>query len=231
MINSQDLGSFPLIKGLKSETIQFISQSSFKREVNAGKVLVNEGASAHHCYFLLSGHVRVLKVSQDGRLQILGRFGPGSPLNIIPMLTCDGINQASIETLTQTSVIVINTNTFTDLVSKYPDFSFMIMKFMAERMARMVNLASDLSFHSVRIRLARLLIDLAEQPFIEIGWTQDEIAAQIGTIRDVVGRILRDFEAKGLIARNRQEIKLLDKDGLHHEAKLPRKVIASFNSD
>jgi len=219
MLDSQELMKVPLFKVLKPAALQFISQHAFTREVNAGKELVIEGASANHCYFLVSGHVRVLRISQDGRIQILGRFGPGSPLNIIPMLSADGLNQASIETLSRVRIIVLDSIVFKQLITNNPDFSFMIMKYLAERMTRMVDLVSNLSFHSVRIRIARLLIAIADNPSVEIGWTQEEIAAQIGTIRDVVGRILRDFEAKGLISRNRQEITLLDKEGLLQEAK------------
>ncbi len=219
MLDTQELLKCPLFNGLKPGTLQFISQHAFTREIIAGKDLVTEGASTRSCYFLLAGYVRALRISQDGRFQILGRFGPGSPLNIIPMLTDDGINQASIETLTRVRIIVIDTTSFRTLITNHPDFSVMIMKYLAERMTRMVDLVSNLSFHSVRIRLAKFLIELADKPSVEIGWTQDEIAAQIGTIRDVVGRILRDFESKGLIKRKHQEIILLDRQGILHEAK------------
>jgi DNA-binding MarR family transcriptional regulator len=66
--------------------------------------------------------------------------------------------------------------------------------------------------------LAQFLIELADQPQAAGGWTQDEIAAHIGTVRDVVGRLLRDFESKGLISRERQKIFLLDRQGLRKEA-------------
>ena len=220
MLDPIEVNTFPLFKGLNPDTLQFIAQHAFTRDLDAGKELVIEAKITRHIYFLVSGHVRALRISQEGRLQILGRFGPGSTLNIIPMLNDDSVNQASIETLTRVRIIVLDSISFNKLISNYPDFSIMIMKHLAERMTKMVDLVSDLSFHSVRIRLARFLIDMAENPFIEVGWTQDEIAAQIGTIRDVVGRILRDFESKGLIKRNFQQIILLNREGILREAKI-----------
>jgi CRP-like cAMP-binding protein len=72
----------------------------------------------------------------------------------------------------------------------------------------------------VRARLARFIINLADSDTKSSGWTQDEIAAQIGTIRDVVGRLLREFEDQGLIRREQSEILLLDRKGLYKAAEL-----------
>jgi CRP/FNR family transcriptional regulator len=85
-------------------------------------------------------------------------------------------------------------------------------------MAKTTSLAANLSLYTVRSRLAQFLIDLAERPQSAGGWTRDEIAAHIGTVRDVVGRLLREFESQGLIKRDRQNIILLDRKALMSEA-------------
>lgn len=82
----------------------------------------------------------------------------------------------------------------------------------------MTELAANLSLYTVRARLARFLIELADSPQSSEGWTQDEIAAQIGTVRDVVGRLLREFEAENIITRDRQKIRLLNREALIKEA-------------
>lgn len=220
MINLKDLEKINLFEALKPTTCQAIARHAFRRDLRTGKELVTEGLPAEHCYFLLSGYVRVMRMSRDGRLQVLGRFGPGAPLNIIPLLISEGVNQASIETLSPVSVLVLDAKSFNKLITTYPDFSIILLKNFAERMKKITNLAADLSFHSVRTRLARFLMELANQPSTTAGWTQEEIAAHIGTIRDIVGRLLREFEAKGLIKRDRQEITLLDRVGLVKEAEL-----------
>jgi len=71
-----------------------------------------------------------------------------------------------------------------------------------------------LSLYAVRARLARFLIELADLTPSTAGWTQDEIAAHIGTVRDVVGRLLRDFEGAGLIQRQQGKIILLNREKL-----------------
>lgn len=157
-------------------------------------------------------------MSTEGRVQVLARLTPGAPINIVSLLVNERINRATVETLTSITALILGAADFDELLAGYPDFSTMLLRIFAERMAKMTDLAAGLSLYSVRSRLAQFLIELADQPQSAGGWTQDEIAAHIGTVRDVVGRLLRDFEASGLIKRHHQQISLLDQKGLYLEA-------------
>lgn len=214
MISPEELLHLPTFSNLSHATRQAISRRVFIRKFPQGKTLVIEGLPAEFGYFLISGQVRVLRMSEEGRLQVLGRFGNGAPLNIISLLTNARVNRASIEALSSLTTLVITAEDFDFFLKHYLDFSNLLLKVFAERMAGMTDLAAILSLYSVRARLAQFLMELAELPNMHGGWTQDEIAAQIGTVRDVVGRILRDFEDQGLIQRDRQNIILLDRKGL-----------------
>jgi CRP/FNR family transcriptional regulator, cyclic AMP receptor protein len=209
-----ELKNFPLFATLQTATIKNIAQRTFKLERRTGETLVIEGMPAEFCYFLVSGHVRVVRMNTDGRVQVLARLRPGSPLNIISLLVHEKTNQASIETLTLITAYVLHASDFNQLLADCPDFSTMLLRTFAERMKNMTKLAAQLSLYTVQTRLARFLIELAELPQSTESWTQDEIAAQIGTVRDVVGRLLRKFESEGLIKRSRQQIILLDRDAL-----------------
>ena len=218
MIDRSVLNHIDIFTPLTPETRQAIARRAFQREVPAGVSLIIEGMPAEFCYFLLSGEVRVLRMNTAGKVQVLGRFSPPAPLNVISLLKDDRINQASIETLTQTKLLVLGAEDFNWLLSHQPDFSALLLRIFAERMAEMAELAAGLSLYTVRARLARFLIELAGREPAAGGWTQDEIAGHIGTVRDVVGRLLREFESEGLIERHQQEIILLDKQGLHVKA-------------
>jgi CRP/FNR family cyclic AMP-dependent transcriptional regulator len=76
----------------------------------------------------------------------------------------------------------------------------------------------DLALHTVRTRLARFLLARADGKQPPKRWTQEEVAAQIGTVRDVVGRALRTFVADGLIRRERGRIVVVDRESLELEA-------------
>jgi hypothetical protein len=76
----------------------------------------------------------------------------------------------------------------------------------------------DLALHTARTQLARFLLTQAEEGQPRRSWTQEEIAAQIGTVREVVGRTLRAFAAAGLIRRERGRLVVMDRVGLEREA-------------
>lgn len=205
------------IKGfsaLQPETQSAISLRSFTRKLTLGYTLVLEGMPAEFCYFILEGEVRVLRMNPEGRVQVLARFREGDPLNIISLLTQERVNRATIETLSTVTVLVLSVADFDTLTNRYADFSKLLLQHLAKRLSKITNLAADLSLYAVRARLAKFLIELADLAPSPSGWTQDEIAAHIGTVRDVVGRLLRDFEGADLIKRQRGQIILLDRDKL-----------------
>lgn len=204
----------PMFSSLQSETRAAISQRAFTRDFPAGISLLIEGMPAESGYFLVEGEVRALRMNPEGRVQVLARFKAGDPINIISLLNQGKINRATIETLSPVTVLVIPAADFEALISCYPDFSSLLLRLLAERLSKITDLAADLSLYAVRSRLARFLIELADLTPSPSGWTQDEIAAHIGTVRDVVGRLLRDFEATGLIQRQRGQIILLNREKL-----------------
>lgn len=220
MIDRSILKHIKIFSSLRPETLEAIANRAFIHDVPEGYSLIIEGMPAEFCYFLLSGEVRVLRMNTAGKVQVLGRFSPPAPINIISLLKEDRVNQASIETLTPTKLLVLSAADFNQLHAHQPDFSTLLLHIFAERMAEMTELAAGLSLYTVRARLARFLIELAGRNPAAGGWTQDEIAGHIGTVRDVVGRLLREFEAEGLIERQQQEIILVDKQGLQLKADL-----------
>ena len=213
-INHEQLRKFPVFSFLTPETLNAFLKRAIKRNLSEGFTLLIEGMPAESGYFLISGHVRVFRMNREGRVQVMARLTPGEPINLISLLTSARRNQATVETLSSATVLVLTAFDFDHLLRNYPDFTKILLQVFAERIARMSDLATGLSLHTVKSRLAHFLIDLANDPQFETGWTQDEIAAHIGTVRDMVGRLLREFEDQGLIKRDRHQIYLLDSEEL-----------------
>ncbi|MDY6873873.1 MAG: Crp/Fnr family transcriptional regulator [Chloroflexota bacterium] len=206
---------------LSDEAWLAIQSRLFSRDLDAGQTLFLEGGPAESCYFIQHGALRILRTNPEGRVQVIARLGMNQPVNIISLLNQPRVNQATAEAITSTSVYVLTAADFDTLLTNTPEFSQTLLKAFANRISQMVDLAADLSLYPVRVRLARFILQLAESDVEPSGWTQDEIAAQIGTIRDVVGRLLREFEDQELIQRERSEITLLDRKGLNKAAHLP----------
>lgn len=204
----------PLFVSLQSKTCEAVARYSFTRDLPAGMTLLIEGMPAESGYFLLEGEVRALRMNPEGRVQVLARFKAGDAINIISLLNQEKVNRATIETLSPVTVLVLPAADFETLIARFPDFSVQLLHHLAERLTKITDLAAKLSLYAVRARLARFLIELADLNPSPLGWTQDEIAAHIGTVRDVVGRLLRDFEAAGLIQRQRGQVILLNREKL-----------------
>jgi len=160
-------------------------------------------------------------MNPNGRIQVLARFAPPEPINIISLLSNPPSNRATIEALSDADLYALSAADFDNLIENYPDFSAQLLQQLAGRIGDLTEKIANLSLFPVKTRLARFIIKLAEGSLPnDSGWTQDEIAAEIGTTRDIVGRLLREFEQEELINRDRSIISLLDRSGLYRIAEL-----------
>jgi CRP/FNR family transcriptional regulator len=196
-----------------------ISKVVFQRVFAADTEIIIEGEPCTAVYFILEGEVCVYRISSDGKEQILARLMRGETFNTVPPIHYSGLNQASARAITNVVLAVILKEDYVRFLQSLPDFSYAVLVDFAERLAHLTNLVENLSLHSVRGRLARFLLEQANQDQIFRRWTQDEIAEHIGTVRDVVGRTLRVFVDEGLIRRERNKILLMDRERLENEAK------------
>ena len=173
--------------------------------------------SCQAAYFIVEGQVRVYRLSLAGREQVLARMGPGRTFNTVPLFQARSVNHATVQALGPVTVYAITGDDLRQLVGECPDLALALLKDFATRLDHLTNLVEDLSLRTVRGRLARFLLERAEEGQITQRWTQEEVAAHLGTVRDMVGRTLRAFADAGLVRLERQRIVLLDREGLEAE--------------
>lgn len=215
------LTRIPYFADLPASAQQAIRGAWRRQVVAAGTLLFSEGEPSAGLYAVAAGRVRVFKLSADGREQGLHVMGPGETFNDISALD-GGSNPASALALEPTILYLLDPVTLTDLMIREPTLARAIVTFLAERVRFLVNKVEALAFHSVSARLARLLLEQAatQEATDEVAlerqrWlTQQELAAQLGTAREVVGRVLRQFVGQGLIEMDRNRIVLLDSETL-----------------
>jgi len=160
------------------------------------------------------------RTAVDGRAHTLRVLRAGDSFNLAPVLMKEGKNLANVRCLVRTDILVLGREDLQIILARHPNFAVRILQEVAECLAGMTWLASDLALLTVRQRTAVFLMREAENILINVGrrWTQDDMARQIGTVRDVIGRTLRDFEEKGLILRDRGNISLINREGLERTA-------------
>lgn len=194
------LRSVPYFAALSDEEIKRIENGLSEHTLAKGEVLLLEGEPSPGLYLVKSGQVRIFKSSPEGREQVLLIARPGDTFNDAPVFD-GGPNPASASALEPSTVYLIPRETLLSLVASCPA-ALAIIKLLATRLRHLTTVVENLSFRSVVSRLASMLLDLA---VVEGGaapvprLTQDEMAARVGSVRDVIGRALRTLEKSGAI--------------------------------
>lgn len=213
----------PLFSALPERVLRLLAAVAVRRTFEPGEMVILEGEPCRYVYFVAEGQVRVVRTASDGREQVLAQMGPGGALNTVPPFLPKKVNHATVQALTPAVLYAIPVADFLHLVDRCPELARVLLEDFARRLDRLSRLVEDLSLRTVRERLARFLLEHGEEKRGGEGavvrrWTQEEIAAQIGTVREVVGRTLRAFANAGLLKIEGHRIILLDREGLEAEA-------------
>jgi CRP/FNR family cyclic AMP-dependent transcriptional regulator len=196
-----------------------------ERTFSPGQVVILEGEPCQAVYFVVQGVVRTCRLSPEGREHVLAYLGPGEPFNLVPALD-GGPHLATVDAVIETMLYTIPCEHFRRIMGDHHEVALAVMERLAAEVRRLSDAVEDLALHTVRTRLARFLLAHASAGLGEVTdstqpskrWTQEEVAAQIGTVRDVVGRTLRTFANDGLIRRERGRLVVTDRAGLEREA-------------
>ncbi len=188
------------------------------RTLEAGEVLALEGEPCTMVYVVLRGRLYALKTSPEGREQIVNSLLAGQVLYAVPAL--DGLPlPATTQAASRAVVLSIPKGAFLEALRTCPDMAMAVLRDFAGRLRRLTALVEDLALRSVAERLARLLYERALQPGSP-RMTQREMAAHLGTVREVVARALAQFERQGWIRLGRGVIEILDVEALRQAAGL-----------
>lgn len=232
---TEELGGIKLFRNLSDAALADIARQAQLRTYGRGEHIVIEGDRCEAAYFVVSGEVRVYRVSSEGREQVLVRVKPGQAFNTVPPFQENGRNRANAVAIVKSTLLVLRSREFLDLTLKHSDLSLAIFRDFAQRLTHLTDLVENLALHSVQKRLVRFLLAQADQSAAEKSssrdsstgemplevkrWTQQDIAVHLGTVRDVIGRSLRALEDDNLIRVNRGRIVLLNRDKLEDLAR------------
>lgn len=208
------LQSSPYFAGLDLPEIDSISGFVFEKKVGKGEVVTQEGDEAEALYFVVSGAVKCYKTSEEGKEQIIRIVLPGDSFNDVTVFD-DGPNPASAEAMSAVLLRAIAKRDMERILRDHPKVVANATTVLAARIRHFLELVEDLSFRQVIGRIARLLLDYAgdgtgPRPRL----TQQEMAAAVGTAREVVGRSLKTLHEEGAIRMERNRIVIVDREGL-----------------
>jgi CRP/FNR family transcriptional regulator len=213
------LQSFEFLRGLDSATLEDLAGKSVWKVFAPNEVVFWEGDHETRLYFLQYGSLKVLKSAPDGRQQVLRFINQGEMFNEIGVLA-GRPNPATAIALEESGLWLIPRQALEDIVLAHPHTALQIIANMADKIIGLVTLASDLSLKTVEARFALLLLNQPEGDVIaRRRWTnQTELAAHLGTVPDVLSRVIREMTKAGLIEMDKQQIRILNREGLQARA-------------
>lgn len=214
-IDEPTLRAIPEFSQLSEEELTHVRSLIRERQVQRGDILFFEGEPGERLYYIQSGRVKVFKTSADGKEQVLRIFHADETFNDVPVFD-GGPNPASAMVLEEGIVYALWREDVRRLLANHPAIALSVIQVLASRLRYMVGLVEDLSFKHVSARVAKaLLVHSAEiEGKSAHRLTQQELAALVGTAREVVGRVLKALEQEGAIDLDQGRITILSRERL-----------------
>lgn len=197
---------FPLFGNAGHEVQAELFEHATLVTIPAHQFICLEGNMCSGIPLVLAGRARVYKLGESGREITLYRVEPGDSCILTASCIMSGVEfPAFVSTETEVEAIIIQPATLQRWVNQYTVWSEFLWRMLASRFAEVISLVEEVAFQRMDKRTAEYLVHLAGTDG-KIKKTHQDIAADIGTSREVISRILKEFEHKGLITLARGEI-------------------------
>ena len=205
-----------LFSELSEQELNYIAERAVVRHFEAGQLVFSEGEACPGLWIIETGKVRIYKSSPNGREQVLAIEGPGSSVAELPVFD-GGKYPASAASVNEARLLFISKEDFQSLCLKHPEVALKVLRIVGRRLRGLVGIIEELSFTTVRHRLISLLVRMAKEGHrtnegVEITLTanQQELAAQMGTVRELISRNLSRLQAENLIRVEGRKIVITD---------------------
>ncbi|GAB4332470.1 MAG: Crp/Fnr family transcriptional regulator [Phototrophicales bacterium] len=207
----------PYFAKLKPESLEHIKEQSHRRMFAAGATIFSEGERCAGFHIVVDGLVRIYRVNPEGRLHTLSLLRPVSTFNEVAAV--DGRhNPFNAVAVTQAEVMILSHKCLMGLLANEPSLLENYVQQLAHLNRDYLERLEDMTFRSIPSRLAKLFLhettyadQISETP---TKLTQEEIAAILGTTREVVGRALRGLLNAGLLRKQGRQIFIADRTRL-----------------
>jgi len=196
----------PLFASLTEKEIHALSARVTKKHFRRGELLFSEGDPCTGLFLVASGKVRIFKVSAAGREQVLAVEGPGSSFAELPVFD-GGDYPASASALEEADILFVSRKDFQNFCREHPDVALKVIAVVGSRLRRLVGIIEELSFTTVRQRLIAAILRMAETTgvpskdgvHVELAKSHQDLAAELGTVRELVSRNLSRLQAEGFV--------------------------------
>ena len=196
------LKSFHMFQNLSDERLEPVARCAILRSVERGVMVLHAGDRTDNIYFVLSGNLKVLVSDEDGREVILTMIGPGEVFGEMGVLDED-VRSATVLAVSSANLVVMSKGDFKRVMLDNAEVALQITRNLVQRLRQADRKIESLALLDVYGRVARLLLDMAEdvggQKVVTRKISKQDIAKMIGASREMVSRVMKDLNAHGLI--------------------------------
>jgi len=210
-----------LFSSLSREELRMLAMRTVRKLFSASELLFSEGEPCSGLHIIAKGKVRIFKTSVNGREQVLAVNAHGESVAELPVFD-GGPYPASAVAVEDTEIAFISRSDFHAYCLEHPEVSLKVLSVVGARLRGLVGIIEELSFTTIRQRLIALLVKLAQSQgnktargieFL-LPATHQELANQLGTVRELISRNLMRLQAEGLLDVDARLIVVHDLKGL-----------------
>jgi CRP-like cAMP-binding protein len=215
------LGKTALLSSLSQPELQMLAARTVRKLFSAGELLFSEGEPCNGLHIIARGKVRLFKTSVNGREQVLSVNVSGESVAEIPVFD-GGPYPASAVALEETEIVFISRRDFNAYCLEHPEVPLKVLTVVGARLRNLVGIIEELSFTTIRQRLISTLLKLAQSEGrktargieFQLPASHQELANQLGTVRELISRNLMRLQAEGLLDVDARQIVVRDIEGL-----------------
>jgi CRP/FNR family transcriptional regulator len=201
--------------------LEVLARRCRPRVLKRGEHAFEAGDACPGLLVIAEGAIEMRQVSPRGREQVLHAEGAGATLGEAPLFDGGGY-VASAVAIEPTRLLLVPRDVVLALCRRQPDVALSMLEAMARRVRRFAALVEDLAFRQVTERLARHIeaavaaagLSCAPGAMLDLGLTQEQLAARLGTVRELVSRAFRQLERSGALKRTRSRVAIRDPERL-----------------
>lgn len=219
----QALRKCPYFSSLEESTLSGLLPGMRLARFEKGAVLFWQAEPCQGLYILQQGCIKLFKISAQGRELIVTILEEGSTFNEVPVFD-GGLNPVNAAALEESQVWIIDPDAIRKVMYQYPSMCQSVVLNLSHNLRKLIGIIEELSFYQVTHRLARLLSQMPNEHLsgeVSIRLNRSQLAARLGTVREVAARALRELERSGAIKVDRYHIRIQDEEILQQWAQGP----------
>jgi CRP/FNR family transcriptional regulator/CRP/FNR family cyclic AMP-dependent transcriptional regulator len=215
------LKTIPLFAGLSDDQLIRLRENLIRRQFRQGQAIFQQGDQGQMLYLIESGQVRIFLQDEEGQETSVIVYGPGEIFGELAVI--DGLpRSASAVAMENTVVYTLTRDSFRESMRAMPQLALNFLNALSVRVRYNTQQVESLTLHDVSSRLARKLLELAQQygtvepagVRINLALTQSDLAGLVGATRESINKTLGTFRRQGYIVTRQNRVTIVDPDAL-----------------